>query len=487
MQKGQTAVDTDVFPCERIGVCPHLNFEEPAKVLAERNYFRDRVEKMEKVIALSLQKIESLNNELAELKEENTVLKAEGSQEREKIYGKSRGKKDRKNGKPGAPMGHKGITRRKPGQPDRTVNVYLKKCPCCGGKTTRLDGEHSVSEHTQQDIRVIVETTLFRHHKYWCAECGKIVQGIGQGEMPRSYLGPNVMLFGNLLHYDAGIPYEKLAGIFTNIFGLPLTTGSLIGMDKRISAKGLPLYTELEERIKNASVSYTDETGWKINGENNWLWHAGNNELALYKIDPHRNHKVAEGILGSDFKGVVVSDCLGSYNLINAGAKQKCIAHLLRDADKLPLLYPNNPETIAFSVNLENILHEGLDAKYEYKNNQCSLEDLGIVKEMLENKITALISTKLSKKKSEALRKRLIRLKGELFTFLIYPEVEPTNNIAERHLRPSVIARKLSFGNKTKAGADRHALMMSLIQTEKLQGRDPKQLLYSLIVDDMPP
>jgi transposase len=487
MQKGQAAVDESVFLCVKNGSCPHLNFEKPDSVLAERDYLRARVDDMEAALLLSIEKIESLNKELAEVKEENTVLKTTGKEEREKIYGKHRDKKDKKGGKPGAPFGHKGKTREKPRQPDKTIDVYLKKCPTCSGKVVGLNGENSVSEHSQQDIKIIIETTLFRHHKYWCACCGKIVQGLGEGEIPRSYLGPNVLLFGSLLHYDAGIPYEKLTGIFNNIFGLSVTTGSLIGMDKRISAKGLPLYTELEEGIKNASVSYTDETGWKINGENHWLWHAGNNESAVYKIDPHRNHEVAEGILGNDFKGVIVSDCLGSYNLLNAAAKQKCIAHLLRDVDKLPLLYPDNPETIAFSVNLENILREGLDAKNDYKdNNNLTLEDLQTVKEMLENKLTALTNVKLSKKKSEALRKRLIRHKGELFTFLSHPEVEPTNNIAERHLRPSVISRKLSFGNKTKAGADRHAVMMSLIQTEKLQGRDPRQMLYNLIMD-IPP
>ena len=191
--------------------------------------------------------------------------------------------------------------------------------------------------------------------------------------------------------------------------------------------------------------------------------------------------------MGHNFQGVIVSDCLGSYNLVKAAAKQKCLAHLLRDTDKLVRLYPNNPEVIAFSVNLENILREALDIKEEYQDNKCTLEDLKIVKGTLEKKIAGLTGVKLTNKKAETLRRRLIRHQEELFTFLAYPEVEPTNNIAERHLRPSVIARKLSFGNKTRAGADRHAVMMSLIQTEKLQGKNPKQMLYNLIVGDIPP
>ena len=98
--------------------------------------------------------------------------------------------------------------------------------------------------------------------------------------------------------------------------------------------------------------------------------------------------------------------------------------------------------------------------------------------------MAALTRVKMINKKAEALRKRLIRHKDEIFTFLLYPDiVEPTNNFSERQLRSSVISRKLSFGNKTKDGADRHAVMMSLIQTTKLEGKNPKDLLLSLILN----
>ena len=324
--------------------------------------------------------------------------------------------------------------------------------------------------------------TLFRHYKYWCPKCKAIVQGIGGGEIPRSYIGPNAIVISNLFHYLIGIPYKKIEGIYTKIFGLPLTTGALIGMDKKVAEKGIPLYTELEKKIKSSSVSYTDETGWPINGKLHWLWHAGDKKVSLYVVDKHRSHDVAERILGKNYKGIIVSDCLGAYNLVKAGAKQKCIAHILRDLDALTILYPDNPELIAFSVNLENILHEGLDLKKDYEKKKCTLDDLKRGKENLEKKLDVLTRVKIANKKADALRKRLIRHRNELFTFLFHPEVEPTNNFAERQLRSSVISRKLSFGNKTKAGADRYSIMMSLIQTAKLQGKDPKDLLLSFIL-----
>jgi len=331
--------------------CPYLGFEKPEKVLAERNYFRSKVDKMEITFNLVIEKIKLLKKEIVGLKEENFALKAEGKEEREKIYKPE--KKERKQGKPGAPRGHPGITRTKPTKPDTIVKVRLKQCPHCGGRIKKVHGKSCFSDHIQEDIVILIKTTLFRHYKYWCGKCKKVVCGIGEGEIPRSYLGPNVTTISNFFHYDIGIPYEKIERIYTDIFGLPITTGALIGMDKKIAEKGILLYTELEKKIKQSSVSYTDETGWRINGGNYWLWHAGNKNVgSLYVIDKHRNHDVAERILGKDYKGILVSDCLATYNVINASAKQKCIAHLLRDIGKLDTLYPHNGEVITFSVKL---------------------------------------------------------------------------------------------------------------------------------------
>lgn len=460
--------------------CPYLGYEKPEKVLVERNYLRDKVDKMNVTFNLAIENIKLLKKEIAGLKEENAALKAEEKEEREKIYKPE--KKERKQGRPGAPKGHRGITRRKPTKSDTIVKVRLKQCPHCGGRIKKVHGKSCFSDHIQEDIVILIKTTLFRHYKYWCGKCKKVVSGIGEGEIPRSYLGPTATIISNLFHYDIGTPYEKIERIYTDIFELPITTGALIGMDKRVAKKGIILYTELEKKIKQSSVSYTDETGWRINGENHWLWHAGNKDVgSLYVIDKHRNHDVAEKLLGENYKGILVSDCLATYNVVKASAKQKCIAHLLRDINKLDVLYPNDSEVIAFSVNLGNIICEGLDLKKEYKKEKCTIDDLEKGKEILEKKLDALTKVKIGNKKADTLRKRLIRHRNELFTFLVSPEVEPTNNFAERQLRPSVISRKLSFGNKTKAGADRHAIMMSLIQTAKLQGENPKDLLISLV------
>jgi len=477
----QSPVEKVIKYCWNRHSCPYLNFEDPEKVLMERDYLRERVNQLEATCEVGIRVLQIKDQEIAGLKEEIASLKRQANQEREKIY-KPAKKEKNSHSKPGAPVGHRGSTREKPKNPDKTVHVHLKECPHCKGEVKRISGENSFSDHIQEDIIIIKTVTLFRHYKYWCPKCKKVVSGIGEGEIPRSYIGPNAVVISNLGHYDIGIPYNKLKRFYRDIFGLPITTGALIGIDKKVAEGGISFYSQLEEKIKNSSVSYTDETGWPINGEQHWLWHAGNKEVSLYRIDEHRNHFVAEEILGKDYKGVIVSDCLSSYNLVNANAKQKCIAHLLRDLENLINLNSSNPEVVNFSVNIENILREGLEIKKEYEKGKYNQKDLERMKEQLENKIAAITDVKLTNKRAESMRKRLIRHKNELFTFLSHPEVEPTNNFAERQLRPSVISRKLSFGNKTKEGANRHAVMMSLIQTAKLQGKNPKDLLFSLIL-----
>lgn len=152
--------------CPNKEACPYLNFENPEKVLTERDYLRSRVDEMEITFNLATEKIKLLSKEIASLKEENTALKAEAKEEKEKIYKPA--KKEKESGKPGAPFGHPGITREKPKEPDKTVRVHLKNCPHCKGRIKRIHGENSFSDHIQEDIIIIKLATLFRHYKYWC-------------------------------------------------------------------------------------------------------------------------------------------------------------------------------------------------------------------------------------------------------------------------------------------------------------------------------
>lgn len=462
-----------------------MEYQRPEVLLAKNRYLATRVAALESACNLAAEVIRQKEAELDELQQELADRKAESAEEKAALYGPSQ--KRVKGGRPGAPIGHRGRTRKKPDRIDNPVRVCLKKCPHCGGKVKRCRGKHSFSDHIQEDIEIRRVVTRYRHYKYYCRSCQKQVVGLGEGELPKSYLGPEAVTASGILHYAIGLPYHKITDIYRSLFGFPITTSALIEMDKRITPKGLLRYSQLEEKIKESSVCYADETGWRVDGINYWLWHAGNKEVgSLYRIKESRGHSVAQEMLGKGYRGVLVSDCFSAYNLVNASAKQKCLAHLFRDLDKITRIYPHNPETIAFSVNLENILSAGLALKRGYQQGQYSLVKLQKERRSLENKLAAVTSQALSKKKTEALRKRFVAHRDEIFTFLSQPEVEPTNNFAERQLRPAVVMRKNTGGSRSKRGAERLAVMTSLIQTAKLKGEDPKDLMLSLVLANQP-
>jgi len=174
-------------------------------------YLRTRVDELETGCQIGEIALKMRDEKIASLEEDIRILKTKDTQEREKIYKPA--KKEKRAGKPGAPVGHPGKTREKRKEPDRTVNVHLKCCPHCKSRVKPICGSGSFSGHIQEDIKILIETTLFRHYKYWCSNCNRIVQGIGEGEIPRSYFGPNVYSLAGLFHYDIGIPYEMLISV----------------------------------------------------------------------------------------------------------------------------------------------------------------------------------------------------------------------------------------------------------------------------------
>ncbi len=188
--------------------------------------------------------------------------------------------------------------------------------------------------------------------------------------------------------------------------------------------------------------------GWRVSGENWWLWVFTNKDLVLYHIDKHRSLGVVEKILGKRYNGVLGSDFYSAYNGIAALAKQRCVGHLLNEIKKVQeknKFVLDSKEGI-FCQRLKEILKQTIEVWNEYHKGTKILADLKCAKELAISKIVELLLLPSEHKDIKRLRKRIIRYNQELFTFLDNPEVEPTNNRAERQLRPNVIMRKIFKG-----------------------------------------
>lgn len=413
-----------------------------------------------------IDEILTLRKENEALKKENGVLqeklrKFESSQVREpKRKPKKRWKKL------GRPVGHPGVTRPTPEVIDHVVQQTLDRCPDCGQNTLTLLPSQT-EEHIQEDIiPAHVEATQFIRYSYWCTSCKKVHKApYHAGEVPYGHLGPNILAHTVLLKYFHGLPYSKIQNVFKELSSLKVSESGLAQALQRI-AEWLDVEKEvILKGLRKSPFVHGDETGWKIAGVGHWLWNFVNQKWAVYQIQKGRGRKEAKEVMTADYPGVVVSDFLTAYDKLGKRL-QRCWVHLFRVFKRIR--DPSPEEKRAYKI-LKRIYG---DAK-RLDQNRGSLAPWLFVRKLRRLK-TRLFDLGWETFKSAPLKrltKRLRKRQEELLTFLEIPGVPSDNNHCERMIRPNVIFRKISFQNMSRKGADAHEVLMSILQSLRLQKR----------------
>ena len=420
-------------------------------------------------ISLSEKTKDELIDEILRLREENARLR-EGKKTIKELLFPPRKKSKKRKKKPGRCSGHIGITRKKPTQIDEEEHSYLEECPDCGCSEIReLASERK--EHIQEDIvPARVEVTKYIRHGYWCPKCkSKKAAPYLEEEIPYGYLGPNVLMQTILLKYHYGLPYSKMAGLFKSFCSLEVSSSALAQSLQRASKWLKVEEQEILEAIKGSKYLHIDETGWKIAGGKHWLWNFVNDRLALYRIRKSRGRKVPREVLTNDYGGIVISDFLSAYD--RSGSKrQRCLVHLIRDMEKYKELDRSEESQKAYKK-LHRILYDG----YRLHKNRNKLAPWVYCRRVnrLKDRLLDFACMGFTSKHWSKISKRLLRYYDEILTFLEETDIESNNNHAERMIRPNVIFRKISFQNMSIKGAEAHEVLMSLLQTLKLQNQDP--------------
>ncbi len=451
--------------CKEGKNCPYLNGGSVFQIIAERDYWQETAEKREGIMKLVEKEILKLREENHLLKEKIKSIQQELNQAHQKPFKQEQKKEENKPAKKrGAPVGHRGASRRKPERIDQYIDIYPNQCNRCGCQNIKVYPS-SFEEHIVQDIQVRVVNTSYRLHYGYCSICKKTIYPKDiEAIIPNSRIGTNARAISGYFRY-IGIPYRKTKKIFKDIFGLELTHPSLLKFDTKMAENGEPLYEQIKDMIRHSHWVCADETGWKVNNENWQLWDFINKEAALYRIEKSRGADIVQDTLGEKYGGFLSSDFYSSYNSIEALGKQKCIVHFLREIKEIEEKreFPVMSEETLFCENLKIILKESLDMWNKFhagKETEENLQELREFKDITAQKITDILLYPSENKDIQRIKKRIIKHNNELLTFLDYPEVEPTNNRAERGLRPSVIMRKIMFGNRSEVGAKNHAIIM---------------------------
>jgi hypothetical protein len=311
-----------------------------------------------------------------------------------------------------------------------------------------------------------------------CADCGPV-----RSTHPRQVslasgaasvqVGPRAAALATDLNKRLGIPAAKTCAVLNEHFSLRLTPGGLIHLQARLARRLTPTYNELAALIRKSPVVHADETSWWVGGPGHWLWVFTNPKHTLYLVDRSRSRDVVLNVLGDSFEGVLVSDCLSAYENIPC-RQQKCYAHHLKAIAHAAEEHPSS----AFLAEAQMLLKSAL-AVHSLRDRISDDAYVDLI-ERLETWADRLLdpATEVDHAK---IAKRLRKRRRHLFTFLRYRGVDATNNAAERALRPAVVARKISCGNRTEQGKKTWQILASIAATCSQQQRSFTQLVEKVV------
>jgi hypothetical protein len=262
---------------------------------------------------------------------------------------------------------------------------------------------------------------------------------------------------------------------------MDIATSSITGFKGKLKEKALPLYGQLLESLKQSPFIHADETGWRLDGKNHWLWKFSNKSICYSHIDKGRGQKVVEDVLGKSYDGVLISDFLSAYNKIKTKAKQRCLVHILRDLKKVAEYWHNDKEVLGYYKRLKKILEDAISLYKEYLGKEWD-ERYYTKRARLNDSLRDFSFPNPNKRILKRFANRLERHKGEMLTFLYVKGIDPHNNHAEQQIRPDVIFRKITFGNRSLTGAENHSVLMTILQTAKLNSMDPIKTLEDILL-----
>jgi len=367
----------------------------------------------------------------------------------------------------GAQKGHQAYTRHVPERIDIIKNLNIQKCVDCGEQLPKETAE--VRNRVVTDISLTLKTKNIKYliHRKYCKNCKKIVEPEVPNVLPHARFGLNLMLFIMYLRLGLRLPGNKVCEFLSTMYNLKISEGEIVHILKQLVIAFGSYYSELEKMIQVARVKHTDSTGWRVNGKNYFAWVFITAGVVLYKIRKRNNSRVPLSVFGTKQKGMtLVIDRHSALRALAEKAKfflQLCWSHILADSKDLAKNFGAEGRYVHYK--LKEIFE--MAASFEGNGKQEHVD-------ALKAEIFALT---LRHYKHITIRRFVNNLWkrdiDSLFRFVTDPDVDPTNNISERELRHLVIIRKISNGSRSARGAHATAMLLSVIQTLRMNKKNP--------------
>jgi len=421
---------------------------------------RDLVEQLKRENELLKAKIVELEARLARYENAHTPpsLRCSGNRNRDQ-------NEDAK-GKPGQKKGHKGLTRPY-AKPDKQIEVTKNRCPDCGA---HLDSPFRIESKIIEDIPEpqSITVTEYRIAHYRCPRCQKLVAATDAGCPDEGKFGNNAIAQATLLKYEDRLPHRKIQNTLKRLYGLNISPATIFDLTRRAADAVQSNYDAIRDRIRKAQILYVDETSIDVQGEKHWIWVFTTPSETFVAIRKSRGMIVLNEVLGR-FEGIIVCDGWKPYARFTKNI-QRCWAHLLRESKDLALKIP---EAIP--------IHGALKCIYERLIDLLKDDPPPEVRKVLWYMARAMLKLLIDGKyENENIRMLMSKISNGFeywFTFVVHPDVEPTNNRAERAIREHVVQRKIVGTLRNDKGTSIHERIMTVLATWSLLGLDGLQML----------
>jgi transposase len=376
--------------------------------------------------------------------------------------------------RPGGQVGHPGKTRTLLPE-DRVDHVVEHRPAACGHCRAAIDpkspgevaGRHQVAELPPVAVVVGEHRSLACR----CARCGRVTRGTIPQDVAASCTGPRlsaaIALFGASLKGSK----RAVAQVMNEVLGCPMALGSVCARERELCGALAGSYDRLVAAAARSKVKYVDETGWKLKGKTRWLFVAADADQTVFRVEKARTRTGLAALLGGGKpRGVFCTDRAGIYDALSLSKRGLCWAHLKRDfvaaVERGGAGEAAAAEMLAVCLAVFGLWHR-------FKKKEVGRRGLEEAAGPLRRRMRVALEegAACGQKKTAGLCRALLKREAALWTFVTTPGLEPTNNLAERMLRPAVIWRKKSFGSSSQGGCRYVERVLSVLATLRQRGR----------------
>ncbi len=370
------------------------------------------------------------------------------------------GERKPKGGKPGhRGVGRKGFTESEADQVVQMPPEGDAACPDCGGPLEDKGVEERLVIESQP---LRAQRVLYRLPKKYCPHCQKVFQARAPEVLPKSLYGNQLITQAAVMHYLHGIPMGRVCE------QTQMGPGSLMEIFHRLAGLFEKIPAQFIEEYRQAPVKHADETSWRTEGKNGYVWLFATETISLFQFRKSRSASVAQAVFGEKpLPGVLVVDRYAGYNRTPC-ALQYCYAHLLREVEDLEKEFPDSGEVQGFASTFIPLLTLAMGLR----NQRLSPAQFQRKATQVQSQIRAAVESPAQHLGIRRIQDIFRENESRLYHWAKDRNVPAENNLAERDLRPTVIARKVSFGSQSDAGAHTRGVLMTLLYTLKKRGVD---------------